>query len=245
VTGDSVSGSDMPSLPWTARRDVSPAEETSLEALLAGSGLPAGADPELRPVADLLAALSAGRPANDELTGLAAAREEFHRQVVLPAQAAQAPRRRLRLASRLGVKVGAAAALVAMALGGAAAAAYADVLPVSWQQFAHRTIGAPAYRAHHAKPTGAGAAEPTVGRPPVPHPGHPAHHKKLRRPPAWPGLVHHPGPLRHAKVPAVVPTPAVPPFAHHGGVSAAHPAHSDIVRPARVGADRRPLHGHE
>ena len=95
-------------------------------------------------MADVLAALTA-RPASDELTGLATARAEFRRHIVLPVQARQSPRRRLGgLAPRLGAKVGAVAAVVAMGLGGAAAAAYADALPGQWQQFAHRTIGAPA-----------------------------------------------------------------------------------------------------
>jgi hypothetical protein len=227
----------MPSLPWTTRPDVSPDEDTSLEALLAGSGLPAGADPELRPVADLVAALSA-HPADDELTGLAAARAEFRRHVARPVQAAQSHRRRPGLASRLGVKAGAAAALVAMALGGAAAAAYAGVLPVSWQQFAHSTIGAPAYRADHdvsARTGTAGAgARPTADRPRVRHPRHRAHHTYSRRLPAVPVPVRRPVPPRHAKLPAVLP------FTHRGGLQAAHPAPSDLVRPARIGAERRP-----
>lgn len=163
MTGGGVSGSDMPSLPWTARQDVSPAEDTSLSALLAGNGLPAGADSELRPVADVLATLMA-HPAGDELTGLAAARAEFRRQVVAPIRVRRSPRRRRGgLASRLGAKAGAAAALVAVGVGGAAVAAYADVLPVSWQQFAHHAIGAPERGA--GRETQAGAAGPAAYRP--------------------------------------------------------------------------------
>ena len=148
MTGGGVSGSDMPSLPWTARRDVSPVEDTSLDALLAGNGRPADAGADLRPVADVLAALAA-RPAGDELTGLAAAQAEFRRHVVPPARVRHARRRRGRLASRLGAKVGAAFGVAVMGLAGAAAAAYAGVLPASWQQFAHRTVGAPAHVAAH------------------------------------------------------------------------------------------------
>jgi hypothetical protein len=165
VTGGGVSGNDMPSLPWTARQDVCPAEDTSLAALLAGSGLPAGAGAELRPVADVLAALTA-RAAGDELTGLAAARAEFRRRVVLPVQVRQSLRRRPGgLASRLGVKAGAAAAVVVMGLGGAAAAAYAGALPGSWQQFAHRALGAPAHGAGHDTSAGTGAAGSAADRP--------------------------------------------------------------------------------
>jgi hypothetical protein len=234
VTGGGVSGSDMPSLPWTSRPDVSPAGDTSLESLLAGSGLPAGAGPELRLVADVLEALSA-RPAGDELTGLAAARAEFRRHVVLPVQGRQPPRRRPGgLASRLGVKVAAAAALVVMALSGAAAAAYAGVLPGSWQQFAHSAFGAPAYRAGHHASAGTGPARPAVAHSSRPsdqtHPaGRPAGHR----------FMHHAGPPRQVRL------PAVRPFAHPGGLPGAPPARKALIRPARYGADRRPLRGRE
>jgi hypothetical protein len=229
VTGGGVSGSNMPSLPWTARTDVPPAEDTSVEALLAGTGLPAGADPEWRPVADVLAALSA-RPADDELNGLAAARAEFRRHVARPAQARQSSHRRPRgLVSRLGVKVGAATALVVMTLGGAAAAAYAGVLPSSWQQFAHHTIGAPAYRAHHVRPPGTGAAGPAV-----PRSGRPARETYRSGPPARPRLRHHPGPAHH--VWPLAPRPFVP----HIRPSGARTVHGTLVRPARYGTVRRP-----
>jgi len=229
VTGGGVSGSDMPSLPWTARPDVSGVEDTSVEALLSGSGLPAGADPELRPVADVLAALSA-RPAGDELTGLAAARAEFRRHVAGPAQMRPSPRRRPGgLASRLGVKVGAATALVIMTLGGAAAAAYAGVLPGSWQQFAHRTIGAPAYRADRDRRAGAAKAGPAV-----PHSGHPAHQTYRSGPPARRWSQHHAGPPHH-----LLP-PAARPFVHYTRPPGARPVRNALVRPARYGTDRRP-----
>jgi hypothetical protein len=197
----------MPSLPWTNRQDASPVEDASLAALLAGNGLPAGADAELRPVADVLSALTA-RPAGDELAGLAAARAGFHRHVVVQAHARQSPRRRPGgLAYRLGAKVGAAAAVVVMGFGGAAAAAYAGALPSSWQQFAHRAIGAPAHPAGHKTPAGAGAARSAAT---VPRSGHPAHGTHLSGPLAGHGLPHHAGPPRHA-----VP-PAVPPSVHPG-----------------------------
>ena len=125
MTGGGVSGNDMPSLPWTARQDVSPVDDTFLESLLAGNGLQAGAGAELRPVADALAALGA-HPAGDELTGLAAARAEFRRRVAVPVEVRQSRRwRSVGLVSRLGVRVASAAAVVVMGFGGAAAAAYA------------------------------------------------------------------------------------------------------------------------
>jgi hypothetical protein len=152
----------MPRFPWSARRDGSALEDTALAALLEGSELPADAAAQLRPVADMLAALRTG-PASDELTGLAAAQAEF-RRIVRPARPHRSRRLRpARLASLLGAKA-AAAAIVAIGLGGAGAAAYAGALPASWQQFAHRTIGAPAPR-----PANSG----TRARPN--HAGRPAH----------------------------------------------------------------------
>jgi hypothetical protein len=230
VTGGDVSGSNMPSLPWTTQPDVFPVEDTSLDALLAGSGLPPGADAELRPVADVLAALSA-RPAGSELTGLAAARAEFRRHVARPVQVRQSPRREPGgLVSRLGVKAGAATALVVMGLGGAAAAAYADVLPGAWQQFAHRTIGAPTYRAAHDRSAGTGASGPAI-----PHSRHPAHQAYPSEPTAGHGPVHHAGPAHHAWL------PAARPFAHRSAPPGARLAHNTLIRPERDRADRRPL----
>jgi hypothetical protein len=230
VTGGGVSGSDMPSLPWTARQDVSPVEDTSLAALLAGSGLPAGADAELRPVADVLAALAA-RPAGDELTGLAAARAEFRRHVAGPVHVRRSPRRLVGLASRLGVKAGAAAAVVVMGLGGAAAAAYADALPVSWQQFAHRAIGAPVHAVGHVTRPATGVAG-SAAHPPKSR--HPAYRTHSSGPPARSGFprltrpAHHAGPLTEW------------PFGPRGGLPAA-PFAPRPPRPARRdGADRRP-----
>jgi hypothetical protein len=140
VTARDVSGSDMPRLPWSARRDGSAIQDTALAALLEGGELPAGAAAELRPVADMLAALRAGA-ASDELTGLAAAQAEFRH-----AGPARPHRSRRQRPARLRGKAAAAAVIAAIGLAGAGAAAYAGALPASWQQFAHRTIGAPAPR---------------------------------------------------------------------------------------------------
>jgi hypothetical protein len=231
VTGGGVSGSNMPSQPWATQPDVTPVEDTSLDLLLAGRGLPPGADAELRPVADVLAALSA-RPSGGELTGLAAARAEFRRHVARPVQVRQSPGRRPGgLASRLGVKVGAATALVVMGLGGAAAAAYAGVLPGSWQQFAHRTFGAPAYRAdHHTSSAGTGAPRPAVSRA-----RQPAHQTYPSGPPARHGSVH------HAATPHQVGPPAARPFARRGAPPGPHFPHNSLIRPERDRDDRRPL----
>jgi hypothetical protein len=201
----------MPSLPWTARDDVSPVEDdTSLAALLAGSGLPADAGSELRPVADVLSALTA-RAGGDELTGLAAAQAEFRRRVV-PARVRRSRRwRSVGLVSRLGVRAGAAATVVVTGLGGAAAAAYANALPSSWQQFAHRTIGAPAHRAGHETRATMGAVRPAAR--PAAHPGshHPAYQQHSGGSPARYGSPPH-------TRPPLYPGPRTArPFMHRGG----------------------------
>jgi hypothetical protein len=201
VTGGGVSGNDMPSFPWTARQDASPAEDTSLAALLAGNGLPADAGAELRPVADVLASLTA-RPGSDELTGLAAAQAEFRRRVAVPAQARQSRHRRpAGLVSRLGVKLSTVAALVVMGFGSAAAAAYANALPASWQQFAHRTIGAPANRPAHEMRATTGAARPTAH----PSSSNPASAGQSGGSLARYGSPHHARPALPVKLPVVRP----------------------------------------
>jgi len=143
VTGRDVPGSNMPSPSWSASRDGSGFEDPALAALLEGSELLPGAAARLWPVADMLASLRAG-PASDELTGLAAAQAEFRRRIARPARPYRTRGLRpARLASLLGGRAVAAAVIVAIGLGGAGATAYAGALPGSWQQFAHRTIGAP------------------------------------------------------------------------------------------------------
>jgi hypothetical protein len=205
VTGGGVSGNDMPSLPWTARQDVSPAEDTPLESLLAGNGLPSGAGAELRPVADALAALGA-HPAGDELTGLAAARAEFRRRVAEPVRVRQSHRwRSVGLVSRLGVRVASAAAVVAMGLGGAAAVAYAGALPTSWQQFAHRTIGAPVHGAPHDARAVTRAAGPAAHRPSSRHAAYQGQSG---------GLPAGHGSSRHTRPPLDAGPPTARPFIH-------------------------------
>jgi hypothetical protein len=159
VTGRDVSGSDMPSYPWSASRDGSGFEDTALAALLAGSELPAGAAARLQHVADVLAALNSA-PAGDELAGLAAAQAEFRRTVARSARARRPRRARPAVrGSLLGARAAAAAAVAVVGLGGVATAAYAGALPGSWQQLAHRVIGAPApHRADSGAPADPHAA---------------------------------------------------------------------------------------
>lgn len=202
MTGGGVSGNDMPSLPWTARQDVSPVDDAFLESLLAGNGLQAGAGAELRPVADALAALGA-HPAGDELTGLAAARAEFRRRVAVPVEVRQSRRwRSVGLVSRLGVRVASAAAVVVVGFGGAAAAAYAGALPSSWQQFAHRTIGAPVHGAPHDTRAATSVGGSAAHRPGSRHPAYQAH---SAGPPARHGSPHHNRPPLDAGRPAARP----------------------------------------
>ena len=70
----------MPNFTWPRRRDVPLISDAALAALLTGAELPPGAAPQLRPLAETLAAL-AGRPAEDELAGgagtLTAFRDHF------------------------------------------------------------------------------------------------------------------------------------------------------------------------
>ncbi len=202
MTGGGVSGNDMPSLRWTARQDVSDVDDTFLESLLAGNGLQAGAGAELRPVADALAALTA-HPAGDELTGLAAARAQFRSRVEEPARVRQSHRRRsVGLVSRLSVRVASAAALVVMGFGGAAAVAYAGALPSSWQQFAHRAIGAPVHGAPHGARAATGAAGSSAHRPSS---RHAAYQGQSGGPPARHGSWHHTRPPLHAGLPPARP----------------------------------------
>jgi hypothetical protein len=194
----------MPKFPWTARPDASPAEDASLGALLAGDEPSADAGAGLRPVADVLAALTAS-PGGDELTGLAGAQAEFRRHVV-SAQVRQSHRwRPASLVSRLGLRLGTATAVVVVGLGGAAAAGYAGALPSCWQQFAHATIGAPERGTGH----GARAATSSARSAPRPNSAHLVHQPHSVGPLARHASRHHTRPSRHAPLPAVW-----PPFLH-------------------------------
>jgi hypothetical protein len=133
----------MPNFPWPSRQDAPETGDASLAALLAGAELPASSPPELQPVADLLAALTAG-PASDELAGEAAALAAFRSRAGVPVPAHRSRHRRHPLpASLLSARAAAAAAAAALGIGGFATAAFAGALPAPAQQFAHHTIGAP------------------------------------------------------------------------------------------------------
>ena len=142
----------MPNFPWPSHRDAPDTRDASLAALLAGAKLPASSPPELQPVADVLAALTAG-PASDELAGEAAALAAFRNRVGVPVPAPRSrPRRHPLPASLLSARAAAAAAVTALGIGGFATAAFAGALPTTAQQFAHHTIGAPA--PDHGQPAG-------------------------------------------------------------------------------------------
>ena len=135
MTGTGVPNGDMPNSPHSPLQDGSAVTDTDLEALLAGNRDVA---PWLRPVADVLAALST-EPSRGELTGEARALAEFRRRAGVPV-----PRQRARRGTAgLRTKVVAGAAAAVVVLGGAATAAFADVLPAPIQRFAHDAIGAP------------------------------------------------------------------------------------------------------
>ncbi len=120
--------------------------DPSLAALLAGADFPPGSTPEMRPVAEVLAALTAG-PADDELAGEAAALAAYRNQGSVPRPATRAHRRRRRpllplLSARAAATVAAAAAVLIFSA--FATAAYTQVLPAPVQRLAHAIIGAPA-----------------------------------------------------------------------------------------------------
>jgi hypothetical protein len=109
----------MPNFPQPQRQDEPVVTDADLAALLAGT---TDVLPGLRPVADVLAALTA-EPSGVELAGEHRALAEFRRRAGAPAPAHRARRGTARRTSRLGVKVGASVTAAAVVLGGGAAAA--------------------------------------------------------------------------------------------------------------------------
>ena len=133
----------MPNSPWLSRRDVPEIDDTSLAALIEGAQLPAGAPPQLQPLSETLAALTAP-PASDELAGEVAAMAEFRNRFGVPLRARRSHRRRHPVLALLAsVRAVVAAGVAALSLGGFATAAFAGALPAPVQQFAHDMIGAP------------------------------------------------------------------------------------------------------
>jgi hypothetical protein len=139
----------MPNFPQPQRQDEPVVTDADLATLLAGT---TDAVPGLRPVADVLAALTA-EPSGMELAGEDRALAEFRRQAGAPVPAHRARRGTAGLTSRLGVKVGASVTAAAVVLGGGAAAAFADVLPAPIQRLAHEAIGAPFPQSRHNLPS--------------------------------------------------------------------------------------------
>jgi hypothetical protein len=136
----------MPNFSVLGRRDASATEDAALAALLSGFEPADDLPPGLRPAADVVAALRA-RPAPDEFAGESAALTEFRALAGVSAAAGHRRRRRPSVvASRLSAKAAAAVAVIAVALGGVATAAYAGALPSPAQGLAHALIGAPAAR---------------------------------------------------------------------------------------------------
>jgi hypothetical protein len=139
----------MPNFPQPQRQDEPVVTDADLAALLAGT---TDAIPGLRPVADVLAALTA-EPSGMELAGEDRALAEFRRRARAPGPAHRARRGGAGRTSRLGVKVGASVTAAAVVLGGGAAAAFADVLPAPIQRLAHEAIGAPFPQSRHDLPS--------------------------------------------------------------------------------------------
>jgi hypothetical protein len=157
MTGSDASWPEMPGFPLP-RRPATPLDESVLDALLTGTSLPPDAPHQARTVADMLASL-ADPAAPGALAGEAAARRAFARSTS-PASISAAGRRpasggRSRVAAFVTTRLAAALAAVAVALGGAAGAAYAGALPDPIQNFAHAVIGAPAPHRSAALPLGA------------------------------------------------------------------------------------------
>jgi len=153
----------MPNLWWLSSQDAPEAGDGSLAALLAGAEPAQGLAPGLQPLADALAALTAG-PAGDELAGEAAALAEFEARVGVPSPIHRSRHRRHPvLASLLSARAAAVAAVAALGLGGFATAAFAGALPAPAQQFAHHTFGAPSPHPTQTTGTHPGAAATPVG----------------------------------------------------------------------------------
>jgi hypothetical protein len=129
----------MPNIPQSPLQDGFAMTDADLAALLAGKRDIA---PWLQPVADVLAALST-EPSPGELAGEARALAEYRRRTGAPVPRHPARPGTAGLTSRLGVKAAAGATAAAVVLGGAATAAFANVLPAPIQRLAHDVIGAP------------------------------------------------------------------------------------------------------
>lgn len=170
MTGRSVPNDEMPNIPGPGRREVFPANDEALVALLEGNEPPAEPAPGLQPVADLLAALRAG-PTPDELAGEAGALAEFRRVTGVAALPRRSRHRRPRVpALRLRPRLAAAGGIAVLALGGLAIAAFNGSLPPSVQRAAHAAlpiappprVSPPNTQVHHAKPGPSASPTPSA-----------------------------------------------------------------------------------
>jgi hypothetical protein len=157
MTGRSVSDGDMPTFPWPV-----PPDARALEALLSGTGRAEETPAELRPVAEVLAALQT-QPDPRSVPGWDEALLAFREAATLQEQRGRSrPRRPVPVASRFGARLAAAAGAAAFALlGGGVAAAYTGSLPVGLQKFAHDAIAAPAVRDSRTAPDPQRTGQPT------------------------------------------------------------------------------------
>jgi hypothetical protein len=140
---------DMPNSPWNTPSWSS--EPDDLDGLLyaADRGTPPSAD--LRPAADVVAALTAP-PSPGELRGLDAALVAFRAE---HGMSPTYPRHRYR-ARRMRARFVVAGSAFAVAFGGATAAAFTGVLPPPAQKVAHALVGAPPVSAPPSRSAGSG-----------------------------------------------------------------------------------------
>ena len=155
----------MPNFPWPTHGDEPVTGDPSLAELLAWAEFTPSSVPEMKPVGEVLAALTAG-PADDELAGEAAALAAYRNRGGVPRPATRAHRRTRRplLSFPLSRAAASVAAAVVISFSAFAAAAYTQVLPAPVQQLAHVIIGAPGAGgggpARGPSPAGSGASGP-------------------------------------------------------------------------------------
>ena len=139
--------------------------DPSLAELLAWAQFTPSSAPEMKPVGEILAALTAG-PADDELAGETAALVAYRNRGGAPRPATRARRRRRDPlfsfpSVRVAATVGAAAAVLSVSA--FATAAYTQVLPAPVQRLAHDFIGAPGAGSEPSVPSPAGSGAPSPG----------------------------------------------------------------------------------
>ena len=232
----------MPIIPWSlARGEVPPVGDPAYDALLDGNEPPQDVADRLGQVAEAIAALN-GAPTASELAAEGSALAVFRSGGGISAEPARSARAaspwRTSLVSG---KVAAAGAACVIVFSGAAAAAYAGVLPAPVQRIAHDIIGAPSphrgtTHTHPVSPAGSATPDPTpdpgtgpsaapTSQPthqtgqPATHPTHPAHPTA----PAHPAHPTHPSPSTHPTHPSHPPHPSPTHPPHPSGKPTNHP----------------------